>query len=159
MYSTNEIIGWLEKTGVPGENHRPDTSHWQTLSHNVVSSTPRLSGIRTHNFSGDSTDCTGSCKSNYHAIMITTAPGSDKSNWWVPRSEQELFIVPEFTSGFSGVRVDRSLIFCILFCTSLCVLFLLAIVLSVVRFKLIIASVIIDFQTFLTTNWFFYKKN
>ena len=25
-----------------------------TLSHNVVSSTPRLSGIRTHNFSGDS---------------------------------------------------------------------------------------------------------
>jgi hypothetical protein len=28
-------------------------SHWQTLSHNVTSSTPRLSGIRTHNVSGD----------------------------------------------------------------------------------------------------------
>jgi hypothetical protein len=28
-------------------------SHWQTLSHNVVSSTPRLSEIRTHNVSGD----------------------------------------------------------------------------------------------------------
>ena len=27
--------------------------HWQTLSHIVVSSTPRLSGIRTHNFSDD----------------------------------------------------------------------------------------------------------
>ena len=38
---------------VPGENHWPVTSHWQTLSHNVVSSTPGLSGIRTHNFSGD----------------------------------------------------------------------------------------------------------
>jgi len=25
----------------------------QTLSHNVVSSTPRLIGIQTHNFSGD----------------------------------------------------------------------------------------------------------
>jgi hypothetical protein len=24
-----------------GENHRPATSHWQTLSHNSVSSTPR----------------------------------------------------------------------------------------------------------------------
>jgi hypothetical protein len=24
-----------------GENHRPVASHWQTLSHNVVSSTPR----------------------------------------------------------------------------------------------------------------------
>jgi hypothetical protein len=31
----------------PGENYR------QTLSHNVVSSTPFLSGIRSHNFSGD----------------------------------------------------------------------------------------------------------
>jgi len=36
-----------------GENHRPVTSYLQTLSHNVVSSTSRLSGIRTHNFSGD----------------------------------------------------------------------------------------------------------
>ena len=31
---------------VPGEN-------WQTLSHIVVSSTPRLSGVRTHNASSD----------------------------------------------------------------------------------------------------------
>ena len=28
----------VEETGVPGENHRPVASHWQTLSHNVVSS-------------------------------------------------------------------------------------------------------------------------
>jgi hypothetical protein len=28
----------LEETG---ENHQPATSHWQTLSHNVVSSTPK----------------------------------------------------------------------------------------------------------------------
>jgi hypothetical protein len=31
----------VEETGVPGENHLPATSHWQTLSHNVVWSTPR----------------------------------------------------------------------------------------------------------------------
>jgi hypothetical protein len=31
----------MEETGVSGENHRPDASHWQTLSHNVVSSTSR----------------------------------------------------------------------------------------------------------------------
>ena len=31
---------------------------------------PNMSGIRTHNFSG--TDCTCSCKSNYHAITTTT---------------------------------------------------------------------------------------
>ena len=36
------VISWrsvllVEETGVPGENHRPVASHWQTLSHNVVS--------------------------------------------------------------------------------------------------------------------------
>ena len=30
----------MEETEVPGENHRPTTSHCQTLSHNVVSRTP-----------------------------------------------------------------------------------------------------------------------
>ena len=50
------VIWWwsvflAEETGVPGENHRLVTSHWQTLSHNVVSSTPRLGGIRTRNVS------------------------------------------------------------------------------------------------------------
>ena len=40
------VISWrsvllLEETGVPGENHRPVASPCQTLSHNVVSSTPR----------------------------------------------------------------------------------------------------------------------
>jgi hypothetical protein len=31
----------VEEIGVLGENHRPVASHWQTLSHNVVSSTHR----------------------------------------------------------------------------------------------------------------------
>ena len=31
----------VEETSVPNENHRPAASHWQTLSHNVVSSTLR----------------------------------------------------------------------------------------------------------------------
>ena len=35
----------MEETGVPGENHRPSASHGQTLSHNVVSSAPRLQYI------------------------------------------------------------------------------------------------------------------
>ena len=30
----------VEETRVPGENHRPVASHGQTLSHNIVSSTP-----------------------------------------------------------------------------------------------------------------------
>ena len=39
--------------GVPGENHWPVACHWQTLLHNVVSSTPCLNGIQTHNVSDD----------------------------------------------------------------------------------------------------------
>ena len=99
MYSTHEIIGWWIKPEYPVKTTDLSQVTDKTLSHNVVSSTPRLSVIPAHNFSGDSTDCTGSCKSNYHAIMITTAPGSNKSNWWVPRSEQELFIVPGHLSS------------------------------------------------------------
>ena len=56
--SNISVISWqsvllVEGTGVPVENHWPARSHWQTLSHNVVSRTPRLSGIRTYNVSGD----------------------------------------------------------------------------------------------------------
>jgi len=36
-----QTILLVEETGVPGENHWPTASQWQTLSHNVVSSTPR----------------------------------------------------------------------------------------------------------------------
>jgi hypothetical protein len=45
-FNNMSVISWLsvllvEETGLPGENHRPAASHWQTLSHNVVSSTSR----------------------------------------------------------------------------------------------------------------------
>jgi hypothetical protein len=43
----------VEETEVPGENHRPVASHWQILSHNVVSSTPHHERDSTHNISGD----------------------------------------------------------------------------------------------------------
>jgi hypothetical protein len=43
----------VEETRIPGDNYQPVASHWQTLSLNVVSSTPPLSGSRTHNVSGD----------------------------------------------------------------------------------------------------------
>ena len=57
-FNNISIILWgtillVEEIGVPGETHQSAASHWQTLSHTVVSSTPRLSGIQTHNVSGD----------------------------------------------------------------------------------------------------------
>ena len=58
-FNNISVISWrsvllMEETGVPGENHQPVEGHWQTLSHNVVSSTIR----------------TGSCKSKYHMIRL-----------------------------------------------------------------------------------------
>ena len=57
-FNNISVMSWqsvllVEETGVPGENQRPAASHWQTLSHNVVSSTRRLDGIGTHNIRGD----------------------------------------------------------------------------------------------------------
>jgi hypothetical protein len=45
-FNNISVISWwsdlfVEETRVPGENHRPEASHRSTLSHTVVSSTPR----------------------------------------------------------------------------------------------------------------------
>ena len=45
-FNNISVISWwsvllVEATRVPGENHQPAASHWQTLSYSVVSSTPR----------------------------------------------------------------------------------------------------------------------
>ena len=53
-FNNISVISWrsvllVEDTRVPRENQQPDASHWQTLSHNVVLSTPRQRGICTHN--------------------------------------------------------------------------------------------------------------
>jgi hypothetical protein len=44
-FNNISVISWrsvllVEETRVPGENYQPVESHWQPLSHNVVSSTP-----------------------------------------------------------------------------------------------------------------------
>jgi hypothetical protein len=67
------VISWwsvllVEETGVAGENHRPVGSHWKSLSHNVVSSTPCHEQGSNSTLVAICTDCIGSCKSNYHTI-------------------------------------------------------------------------------------------
>jgi len=44
-FNNISVISWgsvllVEETRVPRDNHWPAASHWQTLSHNVVSGTP-----------------------------------------------------------------------------------------------------------------------
>ena len=51
--ATFNNICYIVAVSFIGENNRPATSHRLTLLHSVVSNTPRMSGIRTHNVSGD----------------------------------------------------------------------------------------------------------
>jgi len=46
IFNNISVMSWwsvllVDETGIPGRNHRPNTSQWQTLSHKVASSTPR----------------------------------------------------------------------------------------------------------------------
>ena len=64
-FNNFSVISWLsdsllEETGVPGEYHRPVASHWQTLTRNLVSSTP---GHELTTLVAIWTDCIGSCRS------------------------------------------------------------------------------------------------
>jgi len=77
------VISWrsvilVEETGVLGEDQQPAASDWQTLSHNVVSSTPR------HEWDSNSqpmgTDCRDSNKSDYNTIMMAKVTKYEGSN-------------------------------------------------------------------------------
>jgi len=73
------IISWqsvllVEEFRVLRENHRPATSHWQTLSHNVVYQVHLVwTGFELTTSVVIETDCIGSCKSYYHMIATMTA--------------------------------------------------------------------------------------
>jgi hypothetical protein len=83
-FNNISVIFWqsvllVEESGVPGENHRPVASHWQTLSHNVfIKFTSLWTGFELTTLVVIGTECTGSCKSNYHTIITTTAPEYDE---------------------------------------------------------------------------------
>ena len=73
------VISWrpvllVEESVVQGENHRPVTEPWQSLPYIVVSSTPLLGGIWTHNVRGNRHWLHSSYNSKYHTIRTTKDP-------------------------------------------------------------------------------------
>jgi hypothetical protein len=91
-FNNISVISWqsvlsVEETRVPGENHPSITSHWQTLSHNVVLSTSPWTGFEPTTLVVIGTDCTGSCISNYHTIttvftLLETETDRKMNLWW-----------------------------------------------------------------------------
>jgi hypothetical protein len=69
--TTCKRFAWFS---LPGENHWPVASHWQTWSHNVVSSTTPHEWGSNSTLVVIGTECTGSCKPNYHMIPTMKAP-------------------------------------------------------------------------------------
>ena len=65
------------------KKHRPVASHCQTLSQNVISSTARHERGSTLAVIG--TDCTGSCKPNYHSITTMTVKEYETGICFVPK--------------------------------------------------------------------------
>ena len=82
----------VEETGVPREKHWPAAGHWLTLSHNVVSSTPACVGFELTTLVVICTDCIGSCKSNYHTSMTTTARNGQRKGGKTNNGHRKLII-------------------------------------------------------------------
>jgi hypothetical protein len=65
-FNNISVISWrsvllVEETGVPAENIWSSTNHWQTLSHNIVSSTFELTVLVVID-----TDCIGTCSYKFN---------------------------------------------------------------------------------------------
>ena len=77
-YRGGQFYWWRKSEDV--ENDWPVASHRQTVSHNVLSSTPRLGRFELTTLLGI---CKSSCTSNYLMITTTTAPESLKLHRWI----------------------------------------------------------------------------
>jgi hypothetical protein len=92
IFSNISVISWwsvalVEETGVPGENHRPDASHLQTLSHKCLS----WAGFELTTLVVIGTDCIVSCKSYYHQLEIKeTTETSCLISWHLPYIRHQL---------------------------------------------------------------------
>jgi len=73
------VISWqsvllLEETGVPGENHHLSQVNDKLYHLKLYGVHFAWVGFELTTLVVIGTDCTGSCKSNYHTITTTTTP-------------------------------------------------------------------------------------
>ena len=127
MQATNKL-SWstwysMFQNSLFNQLHRPVASHWQSLSHNVVTKyTSPWTGFKLTILVVIGTDCTGSCKSNYHTIMTTTTPHMlhglgiwclmplsiiFQLYWWMkPEYPEKTINLPQVTDNDFGLLTD-----------------------------------------------------
>ena len=84
-FNNISVISWrsvllVEETGVTGENHRPVASNWQTLSHNVESSTPRHERGSNSTLVVIGTDCTWKGSVVYLFLVFSLMVGCSQTD-------------------------------------------------------------------------------
>ena len=72
-WNNSSVISWRSVllVGETGEKHRPVASHWKTITLCCIEYTQPWTGFELTTLVVLSTDCIGSCLSNYHAITAT----------------------------------------------------------------------------------------
>ena len=81
IFNNISVISWrsvslVEATRVPGENHRPAASNWQTLSYSWIEYTSPWAWFKLTMLMVIITHCVGSCVSNFPMITTMNVPAS-----------------------------------------------------------------------------------
>ena len=97
------VISWrsvllVEETGVLGENHWPVRSHWQTWSHNVVSSTPHHERGWSSQLSGDTKPINKRTIISQSKLLKTSKTVINAGTY--PCTDMEA-VLPHFISSFN----------------------------------------------------------
>jgi hypothetical protein len=100
-FNNISVISWwsfllMEETGVPGENHRPVASNWQTLSHNVLHRSCPMCNISSIGATFEGCDLLDT-KPNFTFNMYSTTNSQD-NNWKYSNVKQ-----PHSTHFFSCI--------------------------------------------------------
>jgi len=114
-FNNISLISWWSVLSMAetGENHRPPAYHWQTLSHNLVFSPPRVRGIRTHNYNTITTALHHILWGDYHCF---------KERGDIILKLMHKMCIPVSNTICISLKIVHSFVFCLEFCISLYVI-------------------------------------
>ena len=106
-FNNISVISWqsvilVEETGVPGDTWRKPSTCRKSLTNFItyccIEYTSKWVGFELKTLVVIGTDCTGSCKSNYHTITTTTAPKN------LHNSESKILTISDWRKLFNELN-------------------------------------------------------